>query len=429
MSAPVPSATPLRSDFPDWLSPMLVKELRQGMRTRVFVFTFILLQILMTLNVVIGLLSTSNNLDPGATSAIFWVMVGLPLLLILPMSGLGALSNERSGNTLELIFLTRLSAWRIVLGKWFAIVAQIALFACAVLPYAVLRYFMGSVNLTDDLLGLLAMLAGAAVLTSITVGVSPFQTRATRVLSTIGIVFLLQFLIPWMLVMTLKPGVVSGGAGGFPIWQTGVTLLLFGGVLIVLMLEIAAGKIAPAAENHSAAKRALGLGFLFIAIVMIAVGAQPESTLYLALICCIPVLIGAVGDPVRLNRGVYRPFLRRGVPGRILGRLFYPGWPAGAIYAVLLLAGFGALLLHYRLLDDLRAQLVFIAGVGALFFPALVTRLFFRQTGSPLGVFVAVAATCAVLEILGSIVDTIFNLKLRIGLCALPPCGFLESAL
>ena len=42
---PAPPAREAGADFPDWLSPILVKELRQGVRTRVFVTLFILLQV------------------------------------------------------------------------------------------------------------------------------------------------------------------------------------------------------------------------------------------------------------------------------------------------------------------------------------------------------------------------------------------------
>ncbi len=78
--------------------------------------------------------------NTGVSSGFFWTLVALPLVLILPWTGLGAISGEHRANTLDLMFLTRLSAWRILLGKWIAIVAQAVLLLAAVLPYVVLRY-------------------------------------------------------------------------------------------------------------------------------------------------------------------------------------------------------------------------------------------------------------------------------------------------
>ncbi len=426
MSAlPNSPAAAARHDFPDWLSPMLVKELRQGMRTKVFVLSFILLQILMTLNVVIGLLSTANGLSSSGTSIVFWLMVGFPLLIILPLGGLGALSSEKAANTLELILLTRLSAWRIVLGKWFAIVAQTSLFVCTVLPYVVLRYFMGGVNLADDLIGLGLMLAGSAVLTGITVGVSPFPVALVRVLSTIAIFIIILFGGGGLMAFLFQGQVVSGGGGGA--WAPVATILVFGGMLIFLMLQIAAGKIAPPAENHSAVKRLIGIGFFLGALILVGAGANPPVTIFVAMACSAPVLIGSICEVVRTNAGVYQPFLQRGAVGRLLGRFFYPGWPAGLLYAVVLLGAFGVLMAFHGMLANDLGQLGFVGVVGALLFPAAVVRLCLPRTPAPLVAFVGVAAVCTVLTILASILDSIFETEWRIFLCALPPAAFIQS--
>jgi ABC-type transport system involved in multi-copper enzyme maturation permease subunit len=422
-------ATLPRNDFPDWISPMLVKELRQGMRTKVFVFSFILLQVLMTLNVVIGLLSTANGMNAEVANALFWVMVGVPVVLVLPFLGLGALSGEKAANTLELIFLTRLSAWRIVLGKWFAIVAQIALFACAVLPYAVLRYFMGEVNLSVDIFLLCIMLFGSAVFTAITVGLSPFQTRVTRTFTIIGFFLLAYFLLAMLSGPMFGGSGIFSGASPLEAWRHWLTALLFGSLLVVLMLQIAASRIAPEAENHSAAKRIVGLGFLVTTIGMIALGAEPRSTIGFAIICCVPLFIGAVCDPLHWNQAVYRPFVRLGLPGRLMGRLLYPGWPAGILFALGLLLAFGALLWFHKFFDDDERILGFVALLGTVFFPAAVTRLFFRRTETPFPFFIGMVAICAVFTILANVLDNIFETDMRTFICVLPPCAFIQELL
>ncbi len=47
-------AADTKPDFPDWLSPMLVKELRQGIRSKAFMAVFFLTQLLMILSVVLN---------------------------------------------------------------------------------------------------------------------------------------------------------------------------------------------------------------------------------------------------------------------------------------------------------------------------------------------------------------------------------------
>jgi ABC-type transport system involved in multi-copper enzyme maturation permease subunit len=417
------------NDFPDRISPMLVKELRQGMRTKVFVFSFILVQVLMTLIVVLGLLGSANGLGVGTANFFFWLMVAVPIVFVLPFSGLGALSGERAANTLELLFLTRLSAWRIVFGKWFAIVAQSALFLCAVLPYAVLRYFMGEVNLSVDLFILATLLLSSAVLTAITVGISPFQTRVTRVLTSLGFIFVpqiagLMFAGPFFLgsVMVASPS-------SNEVWKLCLTAVVFGGLLIALMLQIAASKIAPAAENHSAAKRLIGVGFLLATVLLILVGVPAQATIVLAMICCGPLFIGAVCEPLRGNLGVYRPFVRRGFPGLLLGRFLYPGWPAGLLFAAALLGGFGLLLSAHGMLDQEREVLFFLGLVGTICFPAAIIRLFFNRFGHPLPVFIGTVAVCAVLTIVVNVIDEILNVDMRVALCVLPPSAFIQGVL
>ncbi len=200
-----------RSDFAEWLSPMVVKELRQGMRSRVFVTSFLLLQGGMIFVALVALAASAHQQDIRAMTTLFWVICGVPLLLMMPISGFGAVANEITANSLELIFLTRLTPRRIIAGKWFAIVAQTALFACAVLPYAVLRYFLGGVNVGRELAVLAGLLLGSALLSGIAVGLSPQSSRAGRAILPIAIVFGVQFLVPFVTYGMAGSSLLRGG--------------------------------------------------------------------------------------------------------------------------------------------------------------------------------------------------------------------------
>ena len=129
-------------DFPAWLSPMVVKELRQGVQSGAFAWTFIGLQAAMFLFLSWGMTAIDPEVrGPGREffQFFFWLIVAVGVLFVLPLRGLGSISGERAGNNLDLVRLTRLSATKIVFGKWLAIVAQGALLVAAVLPYLVLR--------------------------------------------------------------------------------------------------------------------------------------------------------------------------------------------------------------------------------------------------------------------------------------------------
>jgi hypothetical protein len=307
------------------------------------------------------------------------MIVGVPLLLVMPFSGLSAISREKTANTLELIFLTRLTARRIVFGKWVAIIAQTLLLLSAILPYAVLRYYLGGVDIASELTDLAWMLAGSALLTSFTVGISPVMGRLGRVLMPVGMLIALQ-IFGVITAVTASP-VVRGGRDG---WQFYTVLALQSIFLMLLMLEVGSEKIAPAAENHSTPKRLVALGSTLTAILYsYTPGAQWRMWLA-GLFIAGPVLIGSVCEPVREVPSVYRPFLRRGFVGRAFGRFFYPGWPGGVFFSLLLLAAAGFRVYQIEIVripasgmmdENTLLRIIALAVVGAFLMPVAFLQL------------------------------------------------------
>ena len=263
----------IRDDFGDWMSPMLVKELRQGVRTRVFVSMFIMLQGLLLTITAFSLLVASVSDRENGSSAFFWIMIGLPVLVILPMGGLNAIGGEVKANTLELIFLTRLTAFRIVLGKWLAIFVQSLLLVCTVLPYLVLRYFIGGINISTELGVLAGMLALSAVLAACAVGISGYPTRLVRVISGLAGIVAFFMVMGGLSYLLNSRGVTAMGPG----WAEWLCALTFGGILLLAMLEIGAAKIAPPAENHSATLRLLGFAALAFSAAVAFVARDSRS--------------------------------------------------------------------------------------------------------------------------------------------------------
>src|SRR5690554_4672245 len=100
-------------DASDWLSPIIVKELRQGMRGRVFLGSFLLIQVAMMVCASGGLVAASlTSVDQFRFfSGLFWVIIGVPLLIIIPSLGNASLRSELQANSLELVYLTRLTPW------------------------------------------------------------------------------------------------------------------------------------------------------------------------------------------------------------------------------------------------------------------------------------------------------------------------------
>ena len=421
-------SVPARSDFADWLSPMLVKELRQGVRSKIFMSAFYLTQALMVLSVIFSLVSrgdgSNSNETFGFLNGLFWFMIGVPLIFLMPLRGFGSLYGEIKAGTLELVFLTRLSALRIAAGKWTALMVQTLLLVSAVLPYVLLRYFLGGVNVVDDLQGLFFLLLASGMLTAATIALSPYESKILRALFSVGMIFGFLFLLGTMLAFVSSRAMMgSGGGSPFP----GLPYLgaaLFTPAFIFLCLEIAASHIAPPAENHALRKRLTGVYLFLAATLLIILGAEPAPTMGFAMLLLTVVVIDALAEPHQFVRSVHRPFLTRGVLGRFAALWLTPGWVTASWFVGLLTVFGGALLWLQGQTDDPNETLTHMAYVGWLIFPAAMIRLWAPSTKYFLGLYIALQFFFAVLTLLVSLMASISREPLTLWISPLPPCGF-----
>lgn len=384
-----------RSDFGDWLSPMLVKELRQGMRSRIFVAAFYVTQVLMILSTIFSLLAASEpESAPGNMVSflnwLFWLMIGVPLLFFMPLLGFGALHSEMKARTLELVFLTRLSAWRIVFGKWAALMAETLLLVCSILPYVILRYFLGGVDILEDLQGLFFLLIGSALLTATTLAMSPYESKLLRALFVLGLIFVFQSSIGVLLAWIAFSASGASSGSVIRLWQVYLILLAFVPAYLLLALEIAASRIAPPAENHAVRKRLIGVYLLVIVPLLTWVVPSAQGLHFVSLVLLAVVIVDGLAEPIENLRAVRRPFADLGPAGRSLALFFSPGW-ASASWYFLLVAGLGGVMLYSQSrLDDDIELLDYVCYLGTLIFPAALIRLFQPSTRYFLGFYVVI---------------------------------------
>lgn len=412
------------TDFADGFSPMLVKELRQGMRSRLFVISFLLVQAAMILVAIIGLYASARQWETSAITGFFWTILVVPLLIIMPMSGLGAVGKERQANTLELIFLTRLTARRILLGKWAALVAQTLLLICAILPYAVLRYFLGGINLGAELITIALLLAGSAVLSGLAVGFSPQSSRLTRPLIIGGGFIGLQFLSG--LLFRFGPGGPLG-SGASMNWVTYLSLGWLGLLFLLLMVEFGASKIAPAAENHSTSRRLIGLMAICSVAVFGSRGLFTSPLWFCSLILLASICLGALCEPPSFIPSIYHPFARFGGWGKLAGRFLYPGWPSGVFFTLLAVAAMLAVGCYYsRPAIEMNWILwAAVAGAGALYFPAALIRVFLPRAPRPFILYLGIQAALGLLVAFSALMATFNGVDFRFAVAMIPTCGLL----
>lgn len=182
-------------ELPDRLHPMTVKELQQGMRRASFVYPFLGIHVLaiaaMAMEFSLG--SVSRNEYPGilnlwmlVESGPFWNVVALVCGVAMPLGGLILMGQELEEGNHELLLLTRLDRWAVVKGKFLILWSICALSFVSLLPYVVVRYFIGGVELLQELMCGLSVLGCAAVCSAGAIGASSFRHTGAR----IGIVLL-----------------------------------------------------------------------------------------------------------------------------------------------------------------------------------------------------------------------------------------------
>ena len=115
----------------DRLNPILVKETRQALKSRQFVLTFSFLLFAALGWTVIGSLSLMPRIydTPSAPRMLigYYFVLALPMLLVVPLAAYRSLEGEIDDGTLELLSITTLSPWQIVLGKLASAMLQMML--------------------------------------------------------------------------------------------------------------------------------------------------------------------------------------------------------------------------------------------------------------------------------------------------------------
>jgi len=180
----------------DRLGPMTVKELRQGLRRRMFVWPFLLVQGLAVLAMVMefsageaavytkysGVLNVLL-LIPGTDefSGPFWAVVGLMCLVLMPLGGLVLMGQEMDEGNYELLLMTPLTRWGVVMGKFYSLWGLCLLTLASLIPYAIVRYMVGGMDVWRNLSAGLTVALASGILCAGALGASAFRSMPARI--------------------------------------------------------------------------------------------------------------------------------------------------------------------------------------------------------------------------------------------------------
>lgn len=406
----------LLTDFSDKYSPMVVKELRQGLRTKMFGGMMLGVHAILLLITLAGISSTR-----GQEKEIVNGIIGFVLYLIFPLSGFSALAGEIKANTMDMLVLSRLSAGRIVFGKWAAVVLQSLLLTVSILPYMVARYFFGGADLMTDILFLFQSWLVSAVLTAAVVALSTQKQFWLRAL-IVAMPLFFSFITPMFLFMFGGSRLRSVSQGES--LSALIYILPSCAWLIFALLSIAATRIAPASSLLSVPKRLVNLAALILLPLLqwLVTSNVDQMLLYMILILS---SVDALTEQVRPISSVYIPFYRRSIWGRI-GRFFLaPGWMHGFLFSLVLVA-VSAGIAGYFTNPDAAIQIFFVG--CTLWFAALMSQIicFWREEGDYLAGFIGGILILALSTLMVTLlIDSVrLSENFRWVLCVLPTTTF-----
>ena len=175
------------SELPDWLAPMLVKELRQALRTPFFLIAFVCVHVGALIALMIEFRRLTNDQFAsglGATPVLqlFWGMVCVAVVGVLPMRNLGVLHAATRKGDVELVIVSGLSTARIVVGAWLVQCCLTLLVFIALSPYIVFRYFFGGVEVVETTILAVSILGAAFASNALVIGVSGYANVGVRLL-------------------------------------------------------------------------------------------------------------------------------------------------------------------------------------------------------------------------------------------------------
>ena len=351
----------------DLINPILIKETRQALKSRQFVLTFSVILIASVAWTIAGSLSMMPNIytRPSAPRMLigYYLLLALPMLLVVPLAAYRSLEAEIDDGTLELLSITSLSPWQIVLGKLASASLQMALYLVVLFPCVAYAYTLRGVDLPMLALMLAILITSAIFLTVIALSFAPLARGRTGRISTLLVVLMVLLLGEYLIGAAIITMILYGN----PLPTSWTVFLLVTAVALAaslchLLLTTTAAQLTPESENRSSPIRwsLLIVTILTFAIVFFAIEWRRDERFEGLMVFFPSMLFMAglwtfAGALMAAESPALTPRIQRELPGSFLSRMlllfFTPGPATGLVFATIgsVIVASGFLLALYRL--------------------------------------------------------------------------------
>ncbi|MCO8121484.1 ABC transporter permease [Stieleria sp. TO1_6] len=406
----------------DRINPILVKETRQSLKSRQFVVTFSMILFAALAWTIAGSLSMMPQIytTPSAPRMMigYYAVLALPMLMVVPIAAYRSLEAEIDDGTLELLSITALSPWQIVLGKLGSASLQMLLYFVTLFPCLAYAYSLRGVDLPTTLLIVASLGVAGLLLTVVGLFFAPTaRGRSGRVSALLALIFLLVLAEYAMGAMVF--GMIFYGN---PLSQSELLFYVVASTAVAfslghLMLTSTAAQLTPETENRSTAVRLSLLAFttvcvstIALAVLVLRSSGLPIYFFGMFVIAGVWTFCGAlmVGE-----RSTITPRIRRELPSSFLGRLVLtwltPGPTTGLVFTIIVLS-------ILTVMQQASLSWISRSGIARGIYSSQLRRFF----GQPALLFVAyLISFLVIVRLLMYVIRLRNNPRVELGLAAL----------
>lgn len=371
----------------DRLNPILVKEIRQALKSRQFVVTFMLLLVVAWLVSAGAAVFATAAMEFGSAGntlfLIYFGMLAFAVFVIVPFGAHRSMLAERDQNTYELLSISALTPRQIVNGKLLSAMVQSFVYYSAVTPFIAFASLLQGFDLPLSLFLLVSAFGWSICVSMFTLMLSTLATqRQLQAANSFGMFFLLMFQL------YITAGVLFRSSwAGLPFddpefwWSIGC-VVVGAGSYALLAQQIAVSRLTFESGNRSSGIRLILTAqfWLFSGAVLgyalwsgLTVSSRDASDLliYVAIHWCLSGLYASTEIDWLSRR------LRRQLPRNVVLRLLIAPWlPGGARGFLWMLLHMAAILAAAILLDwdttwlsgyvfAVCCYVIFLTGLGA----------------------------------------------------------------
>ena len=334
---------------------IVVKEVRQSLKSRQFVGTYLLLLLAAWAGSIFGVSYLGESIDYGSPAVTFYAGFLFALcaatLVIVPFSAFRSIVEERTETTLELLQITALSPKQIVRGKTLSAMVQVLVYYCAIGPFIAFTALLPGFDVVHVAFSLVMLLITSLCFSMIALAIGAHARKATSQALSSLFVIALAFggMLAFFSMMT-----AAGDNIHFDESDTwwAIALLVFLGLSTGYICEQGAvAKLTFDSDNRSTRIRLAAGGQWLICwiglLIFLTVRPRPpiNTDAWTVIGTMTATYITAMGllfvcEPDSLSRRVSRG-LPRSRALRVLWAPFLPGGARGLLYALVSLVVLG----------------------------------------------------------------------------------------